>query len=87
MITVYKKKEDIPKNSKLVELNDIYFNRHTSQKVYSQAKKIITEIDGATLCEKYKIVSKFQRKELNIEKLSPGCKQALKITLNRGMVF
>ena len=31
MITIYKKKENIPKNSKLVELNDIYFNHHTSQ--------------------------------------------------------
>ena len=39
MITVYKKKEDIPKNCKLVELNDIYFNRHTSQKLDPQAKK------------------------------------------------
>ena len=87
MITVYKKKEDIPKNSKLVELNDIYFNRHTSQKLDSQAKKIITEIDGATLCEKYKIVSKFQKEVLNIDRLSTGCKTALNIYYNPEIVF
>lgn len=87
MITVYKKKEDIPKNCKLVELNDIYFNRHTSQKLDPQAKKIITEIDGATLCEKYKIVSKFQKEVLNIDRLSTGCKTALNIYYNPEIVF
>lgn len=87
MITVYKKKEDIPKNSKLVELNDIYFNRNTSQKLDSQAKKIINEIDGATLCEKYKIVSKFQKEVLNIDRLSTGCKTALNIYYNPEIVF
>ena len=87
MITVYKKKEDIPKNSKLVELNDIYFNRNTSQKLDSQAKKIINEIDGAALCEKYKIVSKFQKEVLNIDRLSTGCKTALNIYYNPEIVF
>ena len=87
MITIYKKKENIPKNSKLVELNDIYFNRHTSQNLDLEAKHIITEIDGATLCEKYKIVSKFQKEVLNIDRLSTGCKTALNIYYNPEIVF
>lgn len=87
MITIYKKKENIPKKSKLVELNDIYFNRHTSQNLDLEAKRIITEIDGATLCEKYKIVSKFQKEVLNIDRLSTGCKTALNIYYNPEIVF
>ena len=87
MITIYKKKENIPKNSKLVELNDIYFNRHTSQILDLEAKRIITEIDGATLCEKYKIVSKFQKEVLNIDRLSKDVKQHSTYIIIRRLFF
>lgn len=87
MITVYKKKEDIPQSMKLVELNDIYFNRYTSQKLDSRAEKIIMDIDGSALCEKYKIISKFQSEVLNIDRLSTGCKTALNIYYNPDKIF
>lgn len=87
MITIYKDEKDIPQSVRLVELNDIYFNRHTSQKLDVQAAKIIQEIDGAVLYEKYKIISKFQKETLNIDRLSTGCKTALNIYYNPNMAF
>lgn len=87
MLTVYKKKDDIPSDKKLIELNDIYFNRYTSQTIDHRAEEIIMAIDGTILCEKYKIISKFQNEVLNIDRLSTGCKTALNIFYNQDSIF
>ncbi len=79
MITIYKRKEDIPESRKLIEMNDVYFNRVTSQILDKRASDIVKIIDGAVLHDKYKIVSKFQKELINIDKLSTGCKTALNI--------
>mgnify|MGYP006968282883 FL=1 len=40
MITIYKKKEDIPPNMEYIELNDVFFNQNTVVKLEDQAKKL-----------------------------------------------
>lgn len=87
MITVYKNKRDIPQSSKIVDMNDVYFNQHTSRVIDDRADYIIETIDGVRLCDKYKIVSKFQNEILNIDKLSTGCKTALNILYFPHYVF
>lgn len=87
MITIYKNKKDIPKNMEYVELNDIYFNQNTAQKLDDRAKKIIEMIDQAELISKYKIRSKFNDTVLDIDKLSAGCKTVLNVLYNSDKVF
>ena len=86
MITVYKKKA-IPKNMELVILNDIFFNRHTVEKLDDTAAKIIKTIDDSEMLSKYTIKSKFNGTALNIDRLSTGCKTALNIIYNPDKVF
>lgn len=40
MITIYKIK-DIPKNKEVIKLNDIYFNKYTSELINEHAATII----------------------------------------------
>lgn len=87
MINIYKNKKDIPNNYDLIEYNDIFFNKFTSQLIDDRAKSIISEIDGAKLIGKYKIQSKFGDMVLDIDKLSSGCKTVLNIIFNPNKVF
>ena len=86
MITVYKKKS-IPKNMELVILNDIFFNRHTVEKLDDTAVEIIKTIDSSEMLSKYAIKSKFNSTALNIDRLSTGCKTVLNIIYNPDKVF
>ena len=85
MITVYKKKS-IPYKD-IVATNDIFFNKVTSSKLDERAKEIIASIDKTKMVDKYAIKSRFDGKELNIDKLSTGCKTALNIMYNKEKVF
>lgn len=87
MITIFKNKNDIPKNVEYVELNDIYFNQNTAVKLDDKAEKIIEMIDDAKLISKYKIRSKFSDIVLDIDKLSAGCKTVLNVLYNPDKVF
>lgn len=87
MITIFKNKNDIPRDMEYVELNDIYFNQHTASKLDNRAKKIIEIIDEAKLISKYKICSKFNDVILDIDKLSSGCKTVLNVVYNSDKVF
>ncbi len=87
MITIFKDKNDIPKDMEYVELNDIYFNQNTARKLDDRAKKVIEIIDGAKLIGKYKIYSKFNDVVLDIDKLSSGCKTVLNVLYNPDKVF
>ncbi len=86
MITIYKKNA-IPKNIKLVLLNDIYFNKYTVEKLDEKAAEIIEQIDHSKMLNKYTISSRFNDTVLNIDKLSTGCKTALNIMYNTDKVF
>ncbi len=86
MITIYKKKPK-KKELELVILNDIYFNKITVEKLDDAAAKIIEEIDGSKMLNKYTISSKFNDTALNIDKLSTGCKTVLNIMYNQDKVF
>lgn len=79
MITIYKNKSDIPKDTELIELNDIFFNQNIIEKLDMTAQDIIGKIDGAILREDFKITSGINGELLNIDKLSSGCKTALNI--------
>lgn len=86
MITIYKKKA-IPKNMQLIDLNDIYFNKYTVEKIDEKAAEIIEKIDRSKMLSKYTISSRFNDTVLNIDKLSTGCKTVLNIMYNPDKVF
>ena len=86
MITVYKK-NNIPKDKKIIKLNDIYFNTKTSDLLDSRAEDIISVIDKTKIINKYTIASQFDGTNLNIDKLSTGCKTALNILYNPEVIF
>lgn len=86
MITVYKKGA-IPKSMKLETLNDIFFNKNTVEHLDARAREIIRQIDQSEMFSNYTIRSRFNHTELNIDKLSTGCKTILNIIYNPQMVF
>lgn len=87
MITIFKRKKDIPQGMEYIELNDIYFNQNTAGKLDERAYKIIEVIDEAKLISKYKISSKFNDTILDVDKLSVGCKTVLNVLYNPDKVF
>ena len=56
MLTIYKKKEDIPQGAQYVELNDLFFNQHTVMCLDGKAKNIIEQIDEAKILIRFKIM-------------------------------
>lgn len=87
MLNIYKNQDDIPKDYKLVKINDIYFNKHTVHLLDEKAGEIIRKIDGAKRKGKYQIYSAFNQEVINIDKLSSGCKTVLNIMYNPKCVF
>ena len=87
MINIYKNKSDIDDKDRLIELNDVFFNKFTSALIDNKAKEYITKIDGAVLVSKYKIKSKFGDMIIDIDKLSSGCKTVLNILYNPDKIF
>ena len=86
MITVYKKKA-IPKAVDVIKINDVYFNKYTSEMLDEKAEEIIWEIDQSRMIDRYTISSRFDGTRLNIDKLSTGCKTALNIMYNPDKIF
>lgn len=86
MITVYKKNA-IPKSMEYVSLNDVFFNKYTVDLLDKAAEPIIEEIDHSGITGKYTISSRFDHSQLNIDKLSTGCKTILNIMYNPDKVF
>ena len=86
MITVYKKKY-LPKGMELIALNDIYFNKNTVSLLDNNAAEIIAAIDHSEMLSPFTISSRFDGMQLNIDKLSTGCKTALNILYNPNKVF
>ncbi len=86
MIKVFKKKA-FPKNVELIKINDVFFNKYTSEKIDEKAKDIILRIDKSVLIDKYTISSRFDGTKINIDKLSTGCKTTLNILYNPDKVF
>lgn len=87
MITIFKNKHDIPTSMEYIELNDLYFNKYTVQKLDERAKQIIEDIDGAKQIGKYKIQSRFHGVTLDIDCLSTGCKTVLNVLYSPEKVF
>lgn len=87
MLTIYKKKKDIPQDMEYVELNDVFFNKNTVIKLDERAKQIIERIDEAKLIGKFKIESKFNGVALDIDCLSTGCKTVLNVLYFPKKVF
>lgn len=79
MITIYKSKAAIPKDTELIELNDLFFNQNIMERLDIAAQNMIKKIDGAELREDFRILSGINGELLNIDKLSTGCKTALNI--------
>lgn len=86
MITVYRKKA-IPKGMEKIELNDLFFNRHTSSLLDDRAKEVIFNIDCSVMVNRYTIISRFDGVALNTDRLSTGCKTALNVLYNPDKVF
>ncbi len=86
MIAVYKMKT-IPKDMELIKLNDIFFNKYTSEKLDEKAIDIIFKIDQSEMVDKFTIRSRFDGGILNIDKLSTGCKTVLNIMYNKDKIF
>lgn len=87
MITIFKNKQDIPSQMEYIELNDVFFNQNTVTRIDERAEKIIEEIDGAKLINRYKISSKFNEVALDIDRLSAGCKTVLNVLYYPDKVF
>lgn len=62
-----------------VELNGVYFNQNTVDKIDEYAKVIVEQIDETKLIGKYKIEFKFNDTTLNVDCLSTGCKTILNV--------
>jgi len=86
MITVYKK-SFADKLQNVETMNDVFFNKNTVELLDEHAKAIIVEIDGSEMIGKYTIKSRFNGNELNIDKLSTGCKTVLNIVYNPQKIF
>lgn len=77
MITIYKNKKDIPEGVRLVEWNDLFFNKHIMERIDEKADIIIKQIDHAKLLDSFQLLSGLNGELLNIDHLSSGCKTAL----------
>ena len=86
MITVFKKKPagNVPE---LISVNDVYFNKYTSQMLDDKAAEIIEKIDHSELKDRFTISSRFSGTVLNTDKLSTGCKTVLNILYNPDKIF
>ena len=87
VITIYKDKKDIPKNIEYVELNDVFFNQTTVNRLDSRANRIVEKIDNSELDGKYKMKSKFNGVTLDVDCLSTGCKTVLNVQYFTDKVF
>ncbi len=87
MITIYKDKKDLPKNTEYVELNDVFFNQNTVLRLDDKANTIIEQIDDSKLNGKYKIQSKFNGVTLDVDCLSTGCKTVLNVRYFPNKIF
>lgn len=87
MITIYKDKKDLPKNTEYVELNDVFFNQNTVLRLDDKANTIIEQIDDSKLSGKYKILSKFNGVTLDVDCLSTGCKTVLNVRYFPDKIF
>lgn len=86
MITVYKRK-NVPKNTQLVDLNDIFFNKYTADQLDGRAREIIAKIDHSEMVNKFTVKSRFDGLALNIDKISTGCKTVLNIMYHPDIIF
>lgn len=87
VITVFKNKQDIPKEMDYIELNDLFFNQNTVLIIDEHARRIMEQIDGVKWISKYKISSRFNGVALDIDKLSTGCKTVLNVMYYPEKVF
>lgn len=87
VITIFKRKQDIPNTMEYIELNELYFVQNTVALIDERAREIIEKIDGAHLVSKYKIRSRFNAVVLDIDKLSTGCKTVLNVLYYPDKVF
>lgn len=87
MITIFKNKNDIPREMEYIELNDVYFNQNTALALDEKAGKLIELIDGASLISRFKICSRFNDTVLDVDKLSTSCKTVLNVLYNPDKVF
>ena len=87
MITIFKNKQDIPKEMEYVELNDLFFNQNTVLVTDERARKIIKQIDDAEWLSKYIISSRFNGVALDIDRLSTSCKIILNVMYYPEKVF
>ena len=72
----------------IVNANDSFFNKYTFGNLdYTQAKNIVREIDKVELTEDFKIKSHFTSGELDLSKLSTGCKTVLNVVTYPNKVF
>ena len=81
MSTIYRWKF-VPENMKVINENDVFFNRYTSELLDGRASDIIKIIDNSEMQSKYVINSRFDGTLLNVDKLSTGCKTVLNIMYN-----
>ncbi len=78
----------LTKPESVVNANDSFFNKYTFGKLdYNQAKNIIMHIDGVELTKDFKIKSQFTAGELDLSKLSTGCKTILNIVTYPDKIF
>lgn len=83
MLEIYLNKQE-----GIVNANDSYFNKYTFQKLdYEQAKDIIKSIDGVDLQDNLKVKSQFTDGEIDLSKLSTGCKTALNVATYPQEIF
>jgi hypothetical protein len=86
MITIYKNNA-IPKGSKVVRVNDVFFNKYTAAMLDDRAKSVIKTIDTSEMINQFSIKSRFDGMVLNIDKLSTGCKTVLNVMYNTDKIF
>lgn len=86
MITIFKDKQDIPQNMAYIELNNLYFDQNTIERVDGRAWETLRHIDDIFFIQN-KFKYGINGEELDMDKLPVGYKTMLNVLYYPDKVF
>lgn len=86
MITIFKDKQDIPQNMEYIELNNLYFDQNTIERLDGRAWETLRHIDDIFFIQN-KFKYGINGEELDIDKLPVGYKTMLNVLYYPDKVF
>ena len=86
MITIFKDKEDIPQNMEYIELNNLFFDQNTIDRLDNRAWETLRHIDDIFFIQN-KFKYGINGEELDMDKLPVGYKTLLNVLYYPDKVF